>query len=65
MKRFTAHFINGTKEFILPLCENCLASGDNCQKQCCSVAMCLLAAYENTGLTPDEIMKLKEGNDNG
>lgn len=24
-----------------------------------------LAEYENTGLTPDEIMKLKEGNDNG
>lgn len=24
-----------------------------------------LAEYENTGLTPDQIMKLKEGNDNG
>lgn len=24
-----------------------------------------LAEYEDTGLTPDEIMKLKEGNDNG
>lgn len=24
-----------------------------------------LAEYEDTGLMPDEIMKLKEGNDNG
>ena len=59
MKRFTAHLINGTTEFVLPLCENCPEKGDDCQKQCYQVAMCLLAAYEDTGLIPEEIEKLK------
>lgn len=60
MERFTERVIDEHGTFILGLCKTCPIIGDRgCNRECLKAALTLLADYEDTGLTPEEIEKLK------
>ena len=60
MKRFTERIINEHGSFVMGLCKTCPIVDDrDCDLQCLKAALTLLADYEDTGLTPEEIEKLK------
>ena len=60
MKRFTERVVNECGSFVMGLCEACPTTDDRgCDYQCLQAALTLLADYEDTGLTPEEIEKLK------
>lgn len=60
MKRFTERVINERGSFILGLCKTCpILTDRGCNHECLNAALALLADYEDTGLTPEEIEKLK------
>ena len=61
MKRFTERVIDEHGTFILGLCKTCPIIDDRgCNRECLKAALTLLADYEDTGLTPEEIEKLKD-----
>ena len=60
MKRFTERVVNEYGSFTMGLCSTCpIVDDKGCNRQCLQAALMLLADYEDTGLTPEEIMKLK------
>ena len=60
MKRFTERVINKNGSFTMGLCSACpIVDDKGCNRQCLQAALMLLADYEDTGLTPEEIEKLK------
>lgn len=60
MKRFTKRVIDEHGTFILGLCKTCpIVNDEGCNCECLQAALTLLADYEDTGLTPEEIEKLK------
>lgn len=61
MERFTERVINEHGTFILGLCKTCpIVDNKGCNHECLKAALTLLADYEDTGLTPEEIEKLKD-----
>lgn len=60
MERFTERVIDEHGTFILGLCKTCPIVDDRgCNRECLKTALTLLADYEDTGLMPEEIEKLK------
>ena len=61
MERFTERVIDEHGTFILGLCKTCpIVDNRGCNRECLKAALTLLADYEDTGLTPEEIEKLKD-----
>lgn len=61
MGRFTERVIDEHGTFILGLCKTCpIVDNRGCNRECLKAALTLLADYEDTGLTPEEIEKLKD-----
>lgn len=60
MKRFTERVVNECGSFVMGLCETCpIVNDKGCNCECLQAALTLLADYEDTGLTPKEIERLK------
>lgn len=60
MKRFTERVVNERGSFVMGLCETCpIVNDKGCNCECLQAALTLLADYEDTGLTPEEIEGMK------